>query len=147
MERLWYKIGETAQRIGVTPKDLRYWERIIPEIKPRRSQGNLRYYHVDEIPRLERIRDWLAEGLTVADCRELMRTGHLTRSLGLGLDELQEDSLPAPKLPRRSRPTSRDLAPILQALQSLLERLSRPVLPVTGAEPPESRLDPHPEQL
>ena len=50
-ERLWFKIGETAERIGATPKELRYWERVIPELKPRRSKGNLRYYHVDEFPR------------------------------------------------------------------------------------------------
>ena len=55
-ERLWFKIGETAERIGATPKELRYWERVIPELKPRRSKGNLRYYHVDEFPRLQKIR-------------------------------------------------------------------------------------------
>ena len=49
-ERLWFKIGETAARIGATPKELRYWEKVIPELRPRRSKGNLRYYHVDEFP-------------------------------------------------------------------------------------------------
>ena len=79
MERLWLKIGETASQAGVKPKELRYWEEVIPEIQPRRSKGNLRYYHVDELDRLVKIRDWLEEGLTVADCRELLLTGQLAR--------------------------------------------------------------------
>ena len=40
-EQRWFKIGEAAKRLGVDPKDLRYWESVIPEIRPRRSQGNL----------------------------------------------------------------------------------------------------------
>ncbi len=88
MTRKWFKIGEAARLIGVGPKELRYWETQIPEIKPRRSKGNLRYYHVDELPRLHRIHGWISEGLTVSDCRELLLTGHLARGLheALGLD-------------------------------------------------------------
>ena len=69
IERVWFKIGEAAARVGATPKELRYWENVIPELQPRRSKGNLRYYHQEEIARLQRIRQWLTEGCTVADCR------------------------------------------------------------------------------
>ncbi|MBP1626472.1 MAG: putative transcriptional regulator, MerR family [Holophagaceae bacterium] len=136
MERLWFKIGETATRIGVKPKDLRYWEQVIPEIRPRRSHGNLRYYHRDEIPRLERIRAWLAEGLTVGDCRQLLLTGQLTRGLDFGTEEDPEPQavpLPTPKsLPRKPGPVqpkpppSSRLAPILESLRTLQERLAQP---------------------
>lgn len=132
--RLWMKIGEAAQRIGVTPKDLRYWESVIPELRPRRSRGNLRYYHIDELPRLERVREWLNEGLTVADCRQLFTTGSITRSLGLGLEE--PEPMPAPSNPPVSTPpkkrkqprhTSPDLKPVVEALRALLKRLSNPL--------------------
>jgi len=95
--RKWFKIGEAARLIGVGPKELRYWETQIPEIKPRRSKGNLRYYHVDELPRLHRIHGWISEGLTVSDCRELLLTGHLAKGLheALGLD-LPDAQTPAP---------------------------------------------------
>ena len=128
-ERLWFKIGETAERIGATPKELRYWERVIPELKPRRSKGNLRYYHVDEFPRLQKIRAWLSEGLTVADCRELLLTGQLARPLlDLGLEALpvpavQPARLHAGKSGRAAQP---DLRPAIKALKALLERLSEP---------------------
>jgi DNA-binding transcriptional MerR regulator len=126
-ERLWYKIGEASRRIGVTPKELRYWEKVIPELKPRRSQGNLRYYHIEEFPRLERIRRWLAEGFTVADCRELLNHGQLTRQLDLGLEE---DTKPT-KTPTGNRTRGgipdEALRSAITALKSLARRLSKPL--------------------
>ena len=131
-DKKWFKIGEAAQLVGVGPKDLRYWEDVIPDIKPRRSKGNLRYYHADELPRLKRIKGWLAEGLTVADCAELLAHGHLVQRLDLGFDA---DELPAapvqkakPAFPRLLR-TSTDLQPILKAVRALHQRLSSPPKP------------------
>ena len=128
-DKKWFKIGEAATLVGVGPKDLRYWEDVIPDIKPRRSKGNLRYYHVDELPRLKRIKGWLNEGLTVADCAELLAHGHLVQRLDLGLepDELPAAPVAKPKaaFPRLLR-TSTDLAPVLKAVKALHERLLLP---------------------
>jgi DNA-binding transcriptional MerR regulator len=125
-DKKWFKIGEAAQLVGVGPKDLRYWEDVIPDIKPRRSKGNLRYYHVDELPRLKRIKGWLAEGLTVADCAELLTHGHLVQRLDLGLEPDELPALPVqktkPAFPRLLR-TSTDLQPIVKSLRALYERL------------------------
>ena len=127
MERLWMKIGEAASRIGVKPKELRYWEQVIPEIQARRSKGNLRYYHVDELERLVKIRNWLREGLTVADCRELLLTGQLARGLDLGLGTLpapvRRPAAPKPKAAPR-RPA---VAKVAAALRKLLGQLNGPV--------------------
>lgn len=131
-DKKWFKIGEAAALIDVGPKDLRYWEEVIPDIKPRRSKGNLRYYHVDELPRLKRIKAWLDEGLTVADCAELLAHGHLVQRLDLGLDTDELPATPAaksrPAVPRLRRASS-DLQPILKAVRALSEHLSGPVKP------------------
>ncbi len=111
IERVWFKIGEAAQRVGATPKELRYWEKVIPELQPRRSKGNLRYYHQEEIARLQRIRQWLAEGCTVADCR--------LRLQGLPISAAQGETEP-PAI------SSSRLWATLQALRKVLERLSLP---------------------
>ena len=128
-DKKWFKIGEAATLVGVGPKDLRYWEDVIPDIKPRRSKGNLRYYHVDELPRLKRIKGWLGEGLTVADCAELLAHGHLVQRLDLGLAPEDLPAAPSrqPKatIPRLLR-TSSDLQPILRAVRALHERLQQP---------------------
>ena len=127
MERVWMKIGEAARRVGVTPKDLRYWEMIIPEIQPRRSRGNLRYYHVDELDRLKRIHGWLQEGLTVGDCRELLLTGQLARGLDLGLEPVAPAlvaKLPRPpRRPVQTAPKAPELAKVRAALKRLLAQL------------------------
>jgi DNA-binding transcriptional MerR regulator len=130
----WFKIGETAERLGISPKDLRYWESVIPEIRPRRSKGNLRYYHADELPRLARIRDWTREGFSAVDCRGLLISGQVAPPLDLGLSE--QDLAPSAKA-RRPAPGLRvaaDLQPALQALRDLLQRLGGP-LPEAGAPP------------
>ena len=126
--KLWLKIGEAAQLLGVSPKELRYWESVIPEIRPRRSKGNLRYYHREELPRLERIRNWLGEGLTVADCQQLLATGQLRRGLSLGL-EVQTAPPAAPTAPVAPKKTAAVQPPpqveqAREALSALLERLT-----------------------
>jgi DNA-binding transcriptional MerR regulator len=120
--RKWFKIGEAAKIIGVGPKELRYWETQIPEIKPRRSKGNLRYYHVDELPRLHRIHAWITEGLTVSDCRELLITGHLDRGLheALGIEAPAASGPPPPRkssAARAARSVERSMAPTPASLQ------------------------------
>lgn len=113
-DKVWFKIGETARLVGATPKELRYWERVIPELQPRRSKGNLRYYHQDELVRLERIRQWLSEGFTVADCRELLK-------------EAFPDSPKLPSLCAGEHPLSvSGLQGALDMLHALRARLSAP---------------------
>ncbi len=121
IERVWFKIGEAAQRVGATPKELRYWEKVIPELQPRRSKGNLRYYHQDEIIRLQRIRQWLAEGCTVADCR--------LRLQGLPIASHSEME-PTAISPSR-------LWTALQALRKVLGRLSGPPGSLSSVETDE----------
>jgi DNA-binding transcriptional MerR regulator len=139
-ERLWFKIGEAAERIGVTPKELRYWERVIPELSPRRSKGNLRYYHVDEFTRLAKIRDWLSEGLTVSDCRQLLLTGHLARPL-LMVEWEEQPPIETKRKPsgtKKAVPSQSDLEPVIKAMKALVKRLSRP--PV-DSDPANAELD------
>ncbi|MDR2560547.1 MAG: MerR family transcriptional regulator [Holophagales bacterium] len=81
-ERIWFKIGEAAQRAGVSPKELRYWEKMIPELRPKRSIGNQRHYHRDDLPKLSLIAFWVKSGLPVADCRELVATSGPAIELG-----------------------------------------------------------------
>ncbi len=147
----WFKIGEAADQVGVSPKDLRYWESVIPEIRPRRSKGNLRYYHADELPRLARIRDWVREGLSAVDCRGLLLTGQAAPALDLGLSP--EDLAPAPKT-RRAAPGVRvaaDLQPAIAALRELLARLGgepRPAPPSdAGPAKPAPKRVPKPKPV
>ena len=132
-DKKWFKIGEAAALVGVSTKELRYWESVIPEIKPRRSKGNLRYYHLDEIPRLQRIRGWLREGLTVADCRALLEQGALTPPPDLAPSGPAVPFLPTPD----STAPEAHLEPLRQALHTLLGKLSTPPPEAQPAAPPK----------
>lgn len=137
-ERLWFKIGETARQVGATPKELRYWEKVIPELRPRRSKGNLRYYHADELPRLRALRSWLAEGLTVADCRERLKLQPAPPS------REQKATPHGPTAPPAA------LAAIAEALRALLERMgggpeARPPRKARKPRPAPPTPDPTPE--
>jgi len=156
-QRLWFKIGEAAELVGVSPREVRYWEKIIPELRPRRSKGNLRYYHQDDLPRLRIIAAWIKQGFTVADCRELLRTGCITRDLGMDVEsfgghDLEEAQALAPQPAKRksesapgvgaethAESTETDLSAsispqfreqlreIIDSMKNLLSRLQKPV--------------------
>jgi DNA-binding transcriptional MerR regulator len=81
-ERVWFKIGEAAKSAGVSAKELRYWEKVIPELRPKRSVGNQRHYHRDDLHKLSLIAFWVKSGIPVADCKELLATGGPETELG-----------------------------------------------------------------
>ncbi len=120
-DKVWFKIGEAARLVGATPKELRYWEKVIPELQPRRSKGNLRYYHQEDLVQLHRIRQWLTEGCTVSDCRELL-LGSFT-----GFPKSQTPLEPG---------NGRKLEAALNALRTLHARL---VVPLDEALPPDGK--------
>lgn len=113
MRKIWLKIGEMAEISGVDPKELRYWEKVIPDLCPRRSKGNLRYYHVDDLNRLLSIKRWLSEGYSVSDCRKMLRGGDIQPRL-IVEDQPAHDHDPRPA----------GIAWVLDSLRSLRDRLA-----------------------
>lgn len=82
------KIGELAERAGVTAKTVRYYESIglVPE--PERTASNYRDYGEDAADRLRFIRDSQAAGLTLDEIASILEmkdagqsTCHHTREL------------------------------------------------------------------
>jgi DNA-binding transcriptional MerR regulator len=75
-----YRISEVAQRAGVTPDTLRYYERLGVLPRPPRTAGGLRTYSEDILPRVRFIQQAQALGLTLKDVKELVtnegRAGH-----------------------------------------------------------------------
>jgi DNA-binding transcriptional MerR regulator len=81
---------------------------------------------VDELERLQQIRNWLEEGLTVSDCRQLLLTGQLTRALDLGLGAAPEPRI-RPKAPKprvAKAPSKAGLARVASALKKLVAQLN-----------------------
>lgn len=53
--KLYYKISEVSELLGVPASTLRYWEQEFSGIRPKRSNSNQRYYRPEDLRRLQMI--------------------------------------------------------------------------------------------
>jgi len=71
-DKLFFRIGEAADLVGVEPHVLRYWETEF-KIRPQRSDSGQRLYRRNDIGRFLRIRKLLHdEGFTIAGARKAL---------------------------------------------------------------------------
>jgi DNA-binding transcriptional MerR regulator len=75
--KLFFRIGEVAELVGVEPHVLRYWEREFRSVRPTKSAKGQRVYSRRDVESLLRVRDLLyREGFTIAGARKkLQRSG------------------------------------------------------------------------
>jgi len=74
-DKLFFRIGEAAQLVGVEPHVLRYWESEF-RMRPQRSASGQRMYRRRDIARFLRIRKLLHdEGFTIAGARKVLTEG------------------------------------------------------------------------
>src|SRR6202142_2417669 len=91
--KLYYRIGEVAELVGVEPHVLRYWEREFRSIRPTKSAKGQRVYSRRDVENLLRVRELLySEGFTIAGAKKkLQRTGTEPRESHVEHEE--EDAL------------------------------------------------------
>lgn len=69
-----YKMKEVSEMTGIPQTTIRYWESEFPELKPRRSAHNQRYYTPVDIETLEIIRFLLhTKGMKIDSAREYLK--------------------------------------------------------------------------
>src|SRR5215467_10858614 len=72
--KLYYRIGEVAQIVGVQPHVLRYWETEFRSIRPQKSHKGQRVYSRRDVEKLLRVKDLLKnQGFTIAGARKKLR--------------------------------------------------------------------------
>lgn len=75
-DKIYFKIGEVADLVGVKPYVLRYWETEFPEISPGKSKSNQRLYKRKELELILKIRDLLyKEKFTIEGARQFLKEG------------------------------------------------------------------------
>jgi DNA-binding transcriptional MerR regulator len=71
-DKLFFRIGEAAEIVGVEPHVLRYWETEF-KLRPKRSSSGQRLYRRQDIARFLRIKRLLhEEGFTIAGARKAL---------------------------------------------------------------------------
>jgi DNA-binding transcriptional MerR regulator len=76
-DKLFFKIGEVCDIVGVQPHVLRYWESEFPMLQPQKNRAGQRTYRRKDVEMALRIRELLYdEGFTIAGAkRKLLGEG------------------------------------------------------------------------
>ena len=115
-DKLFFKIGEVADIVGVKPHALRYWETEFPALRPKKTRGAHRQYSRKDVELAMLIRQLLHdEGYTIPGARKRIRD----------LGRHQRSSPPEPR-------AAREVA-LRAELLGLREQLSDLLGALTGA--------------
>src|ERR1035438_7015561 len=72
--KLYFRIGEVAELVGVQQHVLRYWQREFRATRPTKSAKGQRVYSRRDVENLMRVRELLyAEGFTIAGAKKRLR--------------------------------------------------------------------------
>lgn len=85
------RIGEAADRLGVTPRTIKYYEEL-GLLSPERSTGRYRDYDDEDLERFDRIRHMQQLGYSLAAIREILKYRRQVEDDGtrrLSLDDLE----------------------------------------------------------
>ena len=78
-----YAISEVSEELGVSPRILRRWEDLFPQLKPKRNRANRRYYTLADIDVARRVKYYV--------CHDKMTTEGARRRLA---EELHGEGRP-----------------------------------------------------
>jgi len=74
--KLYYKIGEVCEIVGVEAHVLRYWETEFPDLSPPKNRSGQRIYRPKDVELLLRIKKLLyLDGFTIAGARKQLASG------------------------------------------------------------------------
>src|ERR1043165_1008930 len=76
-EKIYFKIGEVCDLVGVQPHVLRYWETEFPMLSPQKNRSGQRSYRRRDVEMALRIKQLLYnEMFTIAGARKKLQTEH-----------------------------------------------------------------------
>ena len=123
--KLYFRIGEVAELVGVEPHVLRYWEREFRSIRPTKSSKGQRVYSRRDVENLMRVRELLyREGFTIAGAKK-----RLSRSVPEEAEAAEHAEAAPPggdaPLPVDATRTREQLLSMRQDIEAFLEELAR----------------------
>jgi DNA-binding transcriptional MerR regulator len=112
-DKLYFKIGEVSELLGVEPYVLRYWETEFPVLSPKKSGAGHRLYRRKDVELLLRIKHLLYEKrFTIEGARQSLQTESKTTK-PKALKRVQQELFAADPLPE----IRKELADILLLLK------------------------------
>ncbi len=124
-KKLYYKIGEACEIVGVEAHVLRYWETEFPNLSPPKSKSGQRTYRPKDIDLLCQIRKLLYEdGFTIAGARKQLSEGVSAKRQRASASKAPKSAPDGDKKKDRKLPTER-LGKIRAELENILTLLNR----------------------
>ena len=118
-KKLYYKIREVCDILGVEAHVLRFWETEFPALSPPKSKTGQRTYRPKDIELLLRIKKLLyEEGFTIAGARKRLSSGGDVPEI---LDEAAAEQMPV----QTAAPESDGLRKVKIELENILTLLNR----------------------
>ena len=120
------RVGEVAERLGVSPRTIKYYEELGLIQPETRSQGGFRLYGKEEVQRLESILRLKSIGYSLAAIRELLAT----RDAAQGADKVTIISNTMEHLKDREREVTGRIQQMrrdLERAEALREELRRDI--------------------
>ncbi len=112
-DKLYFKIGEVSELLGVEPYVLRYWETEFPVLSPKKSGTGHRLYRRKDVELLLRIKHLLRERrFTIEGARQTL-TAEARAPKARSSRRIQQELFPDDPLPE----IRRELADILTILK------------------------------
>lgn len=120
-KKLYYKIREACEIVGVEAHVLRFWEAEFPSLSPPKTKSGQRTYRPKDIELLLRIKALLyEEGFTIAGARKQLSADNT------GDSAENTAALPdAPKAKHKPAPASENLKKVKAELETILTLLDR----------------------
>jgi DNA-binding transcriptional MerR regulator len=108
-DKLFFKIGEVCELVGVQAHVLRYWETEFPSLQPQKNRAGQRTYRRRDVEMALRIRKLLyEEGFTIAGAKRKIASEGRTSPPRLKV-------VPPPSAPREEAPPAPFPAPPMEA--------------------------------
>jgi len=112
-DKIYFKIGEVSEIVGVEPYVLRYWETEFPALKPTKSRSQQRLYRKRDVELLLKIKKLLYEDMyTIAGAKKrLAASGERSPSPQMSLE------LPTPRNTELLRKIEKELSAVLKLIE------------------------------
>lgn len=124
-DKLFFRIGEVAELVGVKPYVLRYWETEFPMIRPQKASSGHRVYRRSDVELLLLIKQFLyVERYSIEGARkrirELRRDGDL-KEVALDVEQKLAEEREAQK-PEMTTEAKKKLSELSRELRTILKK-------------------------
>ena len=89
--KMFYRVGEVGQLVGVESYVLRYWEKMFPQLRPEKDESGQRIYTKSDIDIVLRIRNLLyEERYTIDGARKKLKEERRSKGKSKNSENVQE---------------------------------------------------------